>query len=158
MIEYENLARSKSAYMSELENVGKRVLNSRIDEMQAALLCVKLRHLDAMTQHKRALAEVSFSEFPAWIAKPVRRADEYDVFHIFGIRHAKRDALRQFLLEQGIKTEIHYPTPPHRQEAMRGILAGEYPVADELHQLEVSLPISTGHTHRICATIAQFKS
>lgn len=135
-------------------------VNSRLDELQAAMLRVKLRHLDAMTAHKRALAEIYFAALPDWVVKPIRRLDEFDVFHIFGIRHPRRDALRQHLLDHGIKTEVHYPIPPHRQEAMKGILAGDYPVADELHMTELSLPISVGHTsddiQRVCNTISQF--
>jgi dTDP-4-amino-4,6-dideoxygalactose transaminase len=68
------------------------------------------------------------------------------VFHIFAIRCPQRDALRQYLLENGIKTEIHYPIPPHHQRAMEGVLSGSYPIADILHATELSLPISMGHT------------
>jgi len=121
-------------------------VNSRLDELQAALLRVKLRHLDAMTTHKRALAEVYFANLPEWVAKPVRRPDEYDVFHIYGIRVCARDAFRQFLLELGVKTEVHYPIPPYRQEAFAGMFEGQYPITDELHQTELSLPISVGHS------------
>lgn len=134
--------------------------NSRLDELQAALLRVKLQHLDALTQHKRVLAEIYFSNLPDYVDKPVRRHDEYDVFHIYGIRYPRRDALRQWLLQCEVKTEIHYPIPPHRQESMRGILVGSYPVADQLHATELSLPISAGHTsgdiHRIAALICEF--
>lgn len=134
--------------------------NSRLDELQAAVLRVKLRHLDEMTAHKRVLAEIYFAELPDWVAKPVRRPDEYDVFHIFGIRYLQRDALRQFLLAQGVKTEVHYPIPPHRQEAMKAILSGDYRIADELHQTELSLPISAGHgpevIQYVCNTISKF--
>ncbi|WP_343583149.1 DegT/DnrJ/EryC1/StrS family aminotransferase [Herbaspirillum sp.] len=129
--------------------------NSRLDEIQAALLRVKLRHMNAMTQHKRALAEVYFTNLPEWVAKPVRRPDEHDVFHIYGIRHPHRDALRQHLLDHGVKTEIHYPIPPHQQEAMQGILTGRYPVAEELHATELSLPISFGHTLDDVARVAE---
>lgn len=129
-------------------------VNSRLDEIQAAMLRVKLRHLDAMTAHKRSLASIYFEQLPEWLTLPRRRADEHDVFHIFAIRHRRRDELRSWLLEQGVKTEVHYPIPPHRQRAMRGILAGEYPVADELHASELSLPISLGHSEveiaRVC--------
>ncbi|MCW5624034.1 MAG: DegT/DnrJ/EryC1/StrS family aminotransferase [Burkholderiales bacterium] len=120
--------------------------NSRLDEMQAALLRVKLRYLDEITAHKRELAQVYFERLPEWLACPRRFDDEFDVFHIFGVRHPRRDALRAWLLQNGIKTEVHYPIPPHRQSAMRGILAGHYPIADELHNTEISLPISFGHT------------
>lgn len=133
-------------------------VNSRLDELQAALLRIKLRNLEAMTAHKRTLAEVYFEKLPAWVLKPVRRQDEYDVFHIYGIRHPQRDALRQHLLNHGVKTEIHYPIPPHRQEAMRGILSGDYPVADELHATELSLPISVGHTMADVAHVAMLIS
>ncbi|MBX3611659.1 MAG: DegT/DnrJ/EryC1/StrS family aminotransferase [Hydrogenophaga sp.] len=147
-------------YGSERKYVFKYVgVNSRLHEMQAALLRVKLRHLDAMTSHKRALAQIYFDRLPDWVDKPVQRADEHDVFHIFGIRCRKRDALRQHLLEHGVKTEIHYPIPPHRQEAMRGILSGDYAVADELHGTELSLPISNGHNRRdiesVCSIIGR---
>ena len=135
-------------------------INSRLDELQAAFLRVKLRHLDAMTLHKRKLAEIYFSELPEWVSKPVRRSDEYDVFHIYGIRHPRRDALRQYLLDHGVKTEIHYPIPPHHQQAMQGILYGNYPIAEELHATELSLPISAGHSSidisRVAGIINQY--
>lgn len=130
---------SKQKYVNDYVGV-----NSRLDEMQAALLRVKLRHLDEMTQHKRALAEIYFENLPGWLKLPRRHKDEYDVFHIFGVRHPRRNELRAWLLEQGIKTEIHYPIPPHRQKAMAGILTGSYPIAEELHATELSLPISVG--------------
>lgn len=120
-------------------------VNSRLDEIQAAFLRVKLKHMAKVTEHKRMLAQIYFEQLPNWVKKPVRRAMEFDVFHIFGIRNESRDALRQWLLENGVKTEVHYPIPPHRQRAMQGILAGDYPVADELHATELSLPISAGH-------------
>lgn len=132
---------SKQKYVNDYVGV-----NSRLDEMQAALLRVKLRQLNVMTAHKRALADVYFAQLPDWVIKPLQRSDEFDVFHIFGIRHPKRDALRAWLLENGIKTELHYPIPPHRQRAMAGILSGDYPIAEELHATELSLPISAGHT------------
>ena len=120
--------------------------NSRLDEIQAALLRVKLRYLDEMTEHKRALAEIYFNHLPAWLKLPRRRDDEFDVFHIFGVRYSRRDELRNWLLEQGVKTEVHYPIPPHHQKAMVGILFGSYPIAEELHATELSLPISVGTT------------
>ena len=122
--------------------------------MQAALLRVKLRYLDEMTQHKRALADIYFDKLPGWIKKPRRIDDEYDVFHIFGIRYVLRDELRAWLLEKGVKTEVHYPIAPYRQRALKGILLGKWPVADELHATELSFPISVGHSaediRRIC--------
>lgn len=133
--------------------------NSRLDEIQAAMLRVKLKYLDEMTEHKRKLADVYFSGLPTWLTLPRQREDEMDVFHIFAVRHKERDTLRAWLLEQGVKTEVHYPIPPHRQEAMSGILSGDWPIATELHNTELSLPISVGTTHRqveaVCETIGR---
>jgi dTDP-4-amino-4,6-dideoxygalactose transaminase len=135
--------------------------NSRLDELQAAILRVKLRSLDKMTCHKRSLAECYFAGLPEWLTLPRLKDDEYDVFHIFGVRHQKRDALRSWLLNQGVKTEIHYPIPPHKQAAMRGILSGDYPLAEILHATELSLPISMGNTidqvNKICDLVKKFK-
>ncbi|MDR7306056.1 DegT/DnrJ/EryC1/StrS family aminotransferase [Rhodoferax saidenbachensis] len=135
-------------------------INSRLDEIQAAMLRVKLRHLDGITVHKRALAEAYFTELPSWVKRPVVRPDEFDVFHIFGIQHEQRDDLRQHLLVNGIKTEVHYPIPPHKQDALKNIISGEYPIADELHKTELSLPISVGTTfgevRRVCRAIQAF--
>jgi dTDP-4-amino-4,6-dideoxygalactose transaminase len=143
-------------YGSKQKYVNRYVgVNSRLDELQAALLSVKLKHLDAMTEHKRALAKIYFDLLPASLIQPTRRDDEFDVFHIFAIRHPKRDLLRQHLLDHGVKTEIHYPIPPHKQEAMRSLLDGEYPIADELHATELSLPISAGHTNEDIAFVAK---
>jgi dTDP-4-amino-4,6-dideoxygalactose transaminase len=81
------------------------------------------------------------------------------VFHIFAVRHPRRDELRKYLLNHGIKTEVHYPIPPHKQEAMKGILAGEYPISEEIHATELSLPISAGHTvaeiEQVCGRLSQ---
>lgn len=78
------------------------------------------------------------------------------------MRTPSRDALRQHLLERGVKTEIHYPIPPHRQVAMQGILSGDYPITDELHATELSLPISLGHTLQdiaaVCERVRSFAS
>lgn len=151
-----------------LRNYGSKVkyvndyvgINSRLDEIQAAMLRVKLPHLEEATNHKRRLAKAYFAHLPDWVDRPVEHADEFDVFHIFAIRHLQRDALRHWLLEQNVKTELHYPMPPHRQVAMVGILSGDYPIADELHATTLSLPISFGHTEEdvieVCARLARF--
>jgi dTDP-4-amino-4,6-dideoxygalactose transaminase len=143
-------------YGSKLKYINNYIgINSRLDELQAALLRVKLRYLDKITQHKRALANIYFENLPCCLKLPRRRNDEYDVFHIFGVRHYRRDEVRSWLLEHGIKTEIHYPIPPHRQKAMKGVINGNFPVADELHATEISLPISPGTTKAEAWTICE---
>lgn len=139
---------SKEKYINEYIGI-----NSRLDEIQAAMLRVKLRYLDEMTQRKRVMAEIYFQNLPGWLNLPCLRDDEYDVFHIFGVRHTRRDELRAWLLEQGVKTEIHYPIPPHQQKAMAGILSGSYPIAEELHKSVLSLPISVGHSEEDILTV-----
>ncbi|MFO1257766.1 MAG: DegT/DnrJ/EryC1/StrS family aminotransferase [Gammaproteobacteria bacterium] len=120
-------------------------LNSRLDEIQAAFLNVKLQHLVKITEHKRHLADIYYKILrPEWLVSP-KRQDALSVYHIFSIRHSKRDALQKYLLERGIGTAIHYPTPPYRQAAYEGQFVGEYPVSDEWHTTTLSLPISFGH-------------
>ena len=121
--------------------------NSRLDELQAALLSVKLRRLDAITNHKRTLAAIYQEELSDEFIKPVVDQAYFDVYHIYNIRHSKRDELRRYLLSKGVKTEIHYPIPPNRQKALQKILSDTHtPIADEIHQTTLSLPISYFHT------------
>jgi dTDP-4-amino-4,6-dideoxygalactose transaminase len=121
--------------------------NSRLDEIQAAFLSVKLPYLDAMNQHKRNLATLYLQGLKNDFIKPVIKEDYLDVYHIFNIRHESRDRLRDFLLKNEIKTEIHYPIAPNKQPAMVGILDKELtPIAEEIHRTTLSLPISSFHT------------
>lgn len=124
-------------------------INSRLDEIQAAFLLVKLKALDAINTHKRQLAQLYLSGLSDRFVKPVTEPDFYDVYHIFNIRHQNRDQLRSYLLEQGIKTEIHYPIAPHAQVAMKGILDDQIcPIAQEIHETTLSLPISYFHVKK----------
>src|SRR5450432_167731 len=121
--------------------------NSRLDEIQAAFLSVKLPYLDVMNQHKRNLATLYLQGLKNDFIKPVIKEDYLDVYHIFNIRHESRDRLRDFLLKNEIKTEIHYPIAPNKQPAMSGILDKELtPIAEEIHRTTLSLPISSFHT------------
>jgi dTDP-4-amino-4,6-dideoxygalactose transaminase len=122
--------------------------NSRLDEIQAAVLSVKLRRIDEVTAHKRALAEQYFSGIDSSkFILPERTDGYFDVFHIFNIRHPERDRLKEYLLDHGVKTDIHYPVPPHRQKALSSSFPGKlFPVSDEIHSTTLSLPISFGHS------------
>ena len=144
----------KNEMFRTLRNYGSKIkyqndyigYNSRLDEIQAALLSVKLKYLDEINQHKRNLANIYLTELKDDFIKPVVSSDYFDVYHIFNIRHPKRDELRDFLLKNGIKTDVHYPIPPHKQKPIEGIIEGEFPLSEEIHKTTLSLPISYGHT------------
>jgi len=120
--------------------------NSRLDEIQAGFLSVKLKYLDDITKHKRDLAKIYLECLSDKYIKPVEKRGYKNVYHIFAIRHPQRDRLKEYLVEQNINTELHYPIPPHKQKAMKGIIKGEFPIAQEIHDTELSLPISYHHT------------
>ena len=135
---------SKTKYYNEL--VG---FNSRLDEIQAAFLSVKLKKLDAINQHKINLAKLYLSGLKSDFIKPVVHPDYIDVYHIFNIRHEKRDALKEYLLQNQVKTEIHYPVAPNKQKAMAGIIDNQItPISEKIHQTTLSLPISFYHTEK----------
>jgi len=138
-----------------LRNYGSRIkyhnelvgYNSRLDELQAALLNVKLKQLDRLSLQKRKLAQLYHKGLKEDIIKPHRHPDYYDVFHIYNIRHPQRDRLKEYLLKKEIKTEIHYPIAPNKQKAMEGIIDDVHtPISEEIHQTTLSLPISFFHT------------
>lgn len=146
--QYHEVLLSLRNYGSAVKYYNDRVgYNSRLDELQAAFLRVKLGHLNSITDHKRKLAEVYFKGLKSDFILPDRHPDFYDVFHIFSVRHEKRDQLREHLLKREIKTEIHYPCPPHKQMAMKGILDQQVcSVSEEIHATTLSLPISYFHS------------
>lgn len=120
--------------------------NSRLDEIQALFLRIKLKSLDQINSHKRKLAALYLNNIKSDFILPVVADNYFDVYHIFNIRHPKRDALRAFLLSKNIKTEIHYPVAPVNQKAMKGFLDSyETPIALEIHRTTLSLPISFFH-------------
>ena len=138
--------RALANYGSEQKYVHQyKGVNSRLDEVQAAVLDVKLPRLDADNAHRRAVAARLLAEVE-WgrIGIRVNVAPTPDnVFHIFPVFTPRRDELQRYLLERGICTQVHYPIPPHRQEAF----AAEYgylslPVTERLHREELSLPMS----------------
>ena len=121
--------------------------NSRLDEIQAGFLSVKLKRLDEITEHKRRLASLYQAGLKNEFIKPIVHEDQFDVFHIYNVRHPKRDALKEYLLKNDIKTEVHYPVPPHRQKAMSGVVKKDhFPISEEIHATTLSLPISYCHT------------
>ena len=123
--------------------------NSRLDEMQAAFLSAKLPHLDKINVHRRAIAqkylegiknpEIILPYVPDYVAP---------VWHIFGIRCKRRIELEKFLNDAGIGTNKHYPIPIHLQECYKdlGYKKGDYPIAEEISETELSIPMYYGMT------------
>jgi len=120
--------------------------NSRLDELQAAFLLVKLNFLDQINAHKNKLAKIYHEEINDQFIKPVEEKHFFDTYHIFPIRHRNRDKLRAFLFEKHIQTGIHYPIPPHKQKCFAGSLGKRYVRSEEIHSTILSLPISYFHT------------
>ncbi len=135
-------------YGSDLKYYNELIgFNSRLDEVQAGFLSVKLKKLDAINNHKRKLAQIYFDNLKDDFIKPHIDKNFFDVYHIFNIRHEKRDDLKDYLLKNGIKTDIHYPVPPHKQKAMKEIITEKnFPISEEIHRTTLSLPISYSHT------------
>jgi dTDP-4-amino-4,6-dideoxygalactose transaminase len=116
--------------------------NSRLNELQAALLSVKLGYLDRETERRRQIAELYTQEIhhPDIILPVVLNRDGH-VWHLFVIRSGKRDRLQEYLTQQGIQTLIHYPTPPHRQKAYAEWSDLSFPVSEQIHREVLSLPM-----------------
>lgn len=132
-------------------------MNSRLDEVQAAFLRIKLKYLDKINDHKRSLAVVYNSLLKSDFIKPALNEDFYDVYHIYNIRHPKRDELKEYLLNNGVQTEIHYPVPPHKQVAMNTLRNDKqsFPIAEEIHATTLSLPISFMHQESDIVKVAE---
>lgn len=135
-------------YGSEKKYYNKYVgQNSRLDEIQAAILSVKLKHLHLVTEHKRKLANIYFKDIKQGFILPERNERYFDVYHIFNIRHPRRNDLKKYLEENGVMTEVHYPVAPIHQEAMHGVFDDNVksPIAVDIHETTLSLPISYAH-------------
>lgn len=136
--------RSLANYGSQRKYVFKyQGRNSRLDEIQAAVLDVKLRHLDDDNAKRKAVAKRYIEEIknPEIILPQVKDWDAH-VFHIFSIRTKRRDELQKYLTENGVQTNIHYPIPPHKQECYKEWNDRSYPITEQIHAEELSLPMS----------------
>ncbi|MED4599483.1 DegT/DnrJ/EryC1/StrS family aminotransferase [Paenibacillus validus] len=125
------------------ENLYKGV-NSRLDELHAALLRVKLRYLDADNQARRKIAQYYLDHVHnEKIIKPfVQNMPESHVWHLFVVQTESREHLQAYLQDKGIQTLIHYPIPPHHQKAYEEWSQLQYPISEEIHRTVLSLPIS----------------
>jgi dTDP-4-amino-4,6-dideoxygalactose transaminase len=127
-----------------------RGLNSRLDEIQAAILRVKLARLDEDNRKRREIAacylnhinhpNIMLPKDPNESAAVVR--DTSHIWHVFVIRCKERDRLQSYLTEKGVQTLIHYPIPPHKQQAYRDMNTRSFPITEAIHREVLSLPIS----------------
>lgn len=119
-------------------------LNSRLDEIQAAILNVKLKYIDQENVIRREIAE----RYNREITNPLITLPEHPqdggehVWHVYVVRSSKRDRLQKYLTEKNIQTIIHYPVPPHHQEAYKEFAKLSLPIAEKIHDEVLSLPIS----------------
>lgn len=143
--------------------------NSRLDEIQAAVLDVKLKYLDEDNQHRKDVARYYYDNISNPLVKlPERLPDEQNVYHLFPVLVAdgKRDALQKYLADNGVGTVIHYPIPPHKQECYRGAEWNKqsYPLTltEQIASEELSLPIgpaiTTEEIKEVTRLINTFKS
>ncbi|WP_151946997.1 DegT/DnrJ/EryC1/StrS family aminotransferase [Aliarcobacter butzleri] len=117
--------------------------NSRLDEIQAAMLRIKLKYLDNEVGKRREIANYYLKNIKNEnIILPVVRAEDNHVWHLFVIRTNKRDELQKYLQDFGIQTLIHYPIPPHKQNAYSEWNNQNYPISEQIHDEVFSLPIS----------------
>jgi dTDP-4-amino-4,6-dideoxygalactose transaminase len=126
-------------------------MNSRLDELQAAFLRVKLRHLDEWNNRRKIIAEYYLNQFSGFSSQifgisgfrllPAVPEWANPVWHLFVIRHEKRDLLQKHLQDHGIQTIIHYPIPPHLSNAYKSFANQRFAVAEELSGQILSLPI-----------------
>ncbi|CCH51274.1 DegT/DnrJ/EryC1/StrS aminotransferase [Fibrisoma limi BUZ 3] len=127
--------------------------NSRLDELQAAVLSVKLANLAADNERRRTLARLYLAELGPTVLLPPADQVDCDAWHLFVIRvpgdtagSSRRDALRVYLRERGIGTDVHYPIPPHHQRAYAAHAAVSLPISEQLHREVVSLPLNPSLT------------
>lgn len=118
-------------------------VNSRLDEIQAAVLDVKLKHLDSDNNKRREISKYYRENIKnSKIILPDTYDEKSHVWHIFAVRTQNRDEFQKYLTEKGIQTIIHYPTPPHKQGAYKEWNNLSFPITEEIHNTILSLPIS----------------
>lgn len=134
-----------------------RGYNSRMDELQAAVLRVKLKHLNNWSQERRKIAEYYVRNIDNDVIKLPRLSNMDNVWHVFPVLCNDRDGLQAYLKQHGIMTQIHYPISVHLQEAYRelGYKRGDFPVAENIADTELSLPLWCGMTDNEMKEVVQ---
>ena len=161
--ELANAVRAIANYGSHKKYINRyKGLNSRLDEIQAAVLDIKLKYIDKGNARRREIAHRYIWEIKNdnIILPEMPANDKEHVWHIFVIRTKERDKLQQYLKDNGIETLIHYPIPPHKQEAYKEWNNLSFPVTEQIHREVLSLPISpvmeNSEIERILELINQF--
>jgi dTDP-4-amino-4,6-dideoxygalactose transaminase len=136
--------RALANYGSQKKYVFKYVgMNSRLSEMDAAVLDVKLRHLDADNARRQEVARRYYEGIHnPLITLPKRLPNENNVYHLFPVLCKRRDEFQEYLKDNGMQTIIHYPIPPHKQECYQDWNERSYPITEQIHAQELSLPMS----------------
>lgn len=119
--------------------------NSRIDELQAAILDAKLPHLDVDNQRRRTIADIYLSQVHNSLIR-LPQASPTAVWHIFPVLCARRDELQQYLCDHGVESQIHYPIPPHKQKCYADWNSLSLPVTEQIHAQELSIPCNPAMT------------
>ena len=135
-------------------------VNSRLDEIQAAMLDIKLKFLDQETEHRRKIAEMYLTKIKnPEVSLPLHEVDatqyKQHVWHLFVIRTKNREALQKHLADNGVQTLIHYPIPPHKQQAYKEWNDLSYPISEQIHDEVMSLPIGPTLTLEDVKKVAQ---
>jgi len=126
--------------------------NSRIDDLQAAILDVKLQLLDADNLRRKAIADRYLAEVDNSLIR-IPHSERDSVWHIFPVFCSQRDALQEYLKKHGVETQIHYPIPPHKQQCYRQWNSLSLPVAERLACEELSLPCNQAMTDEEVTTV-----
>ena len=157
-------AGAHSFYLRALANYGSQKkyvfryvgINSRMSELDAAILDVKLKYLDEDNQKRQQLAAYYYEHIDnPLITLPQRLSDENNVYHQFPIFCERRDDLQAYLKEGGVQTLIHYPIPPHKQECYREWNDRSYPITERIHQQELSIPMNQAVSREEAETVVR---
>lgn len=163
-LELAQVVKSLGNYGSVEKYVNKYVgVNSRLDEVQAAILLAKLPHLDSWNARRQEIAARYCAEIknPLVRVTPVPANPKSHVWHVFPVFCERRDELQKFLKDREVETLIHYPIPPHKQEAFAGAVMrselrhGALPIAEELARTELSIPMGPAMTDEQVANVIE---
>ena len=161
--ELAEVIRALANYGSQKKYIFKYVgMNSRMAEIDAAALDVKLKYLDEDNRSRKNLAAYYYKNINnPYITLPTRISDENNVYHQFPIFCERRDELQKYMKENGIQTLIHYPIPPHKQECYKEWKERNYPITEKIHAQELSIPmnqvVSLEEAEEVACVINSFK-